>query len=43
MFADKKRIEGPILKERDKTYLLRRNIKTVQSSNKLDYIKLGPF
>ena len=43
IFADKKRIERLILKERDKIYLLRQNIKIVQSSNKLDYTKLGPF
>ena len=43
LFADRKRIEGPILKEGDKTYLLRRNIKTTRSSNKLDHTKLRPF
>ena len=43
LFADRKRIEGPILKERDKTYLLRQNIKTTRPSNKLDHTKLGPF
>ena len=29
IFADKKRIKRLILKERDKTYLLRQNIKTI--------------
>ena len=43
LFADRKRIKGPILKERDKTYLLRQNIKTTRPNNKLDHIKLGPF
>ena len=42
-FADRKRIEGPILKEGDKTYLLRRNVKTTRPSGKLDHTKLGPF
>ena len=43
LFADQKRIEGPILKEGDKTYLLRRNIKTTRPSNKLNHIKLRLF
>ena len=34
---------GPELKEGDKVYLLRKNIKTKRSSNKLDHKKLGPF
>ena len=29
--------------KRDKVYLLQKNIKTKQSSKKLDYTKLGPF
>jgi hypothetical protein len=33
----------PEFKEGDKVYLLRKNIKTKQSSNKLDYKKLGLF
>jgi len=33
----------PTLKEGDKVYLLRRNIKTKQPSDKLDHKKLGPF
>jgi hypothetical protein len=41
--ANKKRIEGPILKEGDKVYLWRRNIKTKRQSGKLDFLKLGPF
>ena len=43
LFTDRKRIEGPILKEGDKAYLLRQNIKTMRPSNKLDHTKLGPF
>ena len=43
LFADRKRIERPILKEGDKTYLLRRNIKIMRPNNKLDHIKLGSF
>lgn len=41
--ANKKRIEGPILKKGDKVYLWRRNIKTKRQSSKLDFLKLGPF
>ncbi|KAM0722089.1 hypothetical protein Q7P37_003015 [Cladosporium fusiforme] len=41
--ANKKRIEGPTLKEGDKVYLLRRNIKSKKQSKKLDAVKLGPF
>ena len=42
-YANRTRIEGPILKEGDKVYLLRRNIKSDKLSKKLDAIKLGPF
>ena len=42
-YADKKRLEGPTLKEGDKVYLLRRHIKTKRPSDKLDWKKLGPF
>ena len=42
-YADQKRLEGPTLKEGDKVYLLRRNIKTKRPSEKLDWKKLGPF
>jgi hypothetical protein len=41
--ANKKRVEGPTLKEGDKVYLWRRNIKTKRQSSKLDFLKLGPF
>ena len=42
-YANQKRVSGPTLKEGDKVYLLRRNIKTKRASNKLDVTKLGPF
>ena len=42
-YANKKRIEGPILREGDPVYLLRKNIKTKRPSKKLDHTKLGPF
>ena len=41
--ANKKRIEGPILKEGDKVYLNRKNLQTKRPSDKLDFKKLGPF
>uniref|UniRef100_A0A8H7KFJ6 RNA-directed DNA polymerase n=1 Tax=Bionectria ochroleuca TaxID=29856 RepID=A0A8H7KFJ6_BIOOC len=42
-YYDKTRLKGPILKEGDKVYLLRKNITTTRPSDKLDYKKLGPF
>jgi transposase InsO family protein len=42
-YANKKRIEGPILREGDKVYLWRKNIKTKRPNNKLDFLKLGPY
>ena len=33
----------PILKKKDKIYLLRRNIKIIRLNNKLDYTKLGLY
>jgi len=42
-YANERRIEGPILKEGDKVYLVRRNIKSDKPSKKLDAVKLGPF
>ena len=33
----------PILKKGDKVYLLRKNIKTLRLSNKLDNKKIGPY
>jgi hypothetical protein len=42
-YYDKKHNEDVILREGDKVYLLRRNIKTKRPSNKLDHVKIGPF
>src|SRR5208337_4514411 len=42
-YYNDKRIKGPSLKEGDKVYLFRRNIKTKKPSSKLNYKKLGPF
>lgn len=42
-YANKKRSVEPALKEGDKVYLLRKNIKTTRPSTKLDFKKLGPF
>jgi hypothetical protein len=41
--ANKKRSEGPDLREGGMVYLLRRNIKTKRPSDKLDHTKIGPF
>jgi hypothetical protein len=43
MHYNKKRLEGPYLREEDKVYLLRRNIKTTRPSDKLDHRKFRPF
>ena len=43
LYNHKKRKNRPQLKERDKVYLLTKNIKTKRLSKKLDYIKVGPF
>ena len=42
-YVNKKRSKGLDLKKRGMVYLLRKNIKTKQLSNKLNYTKLGPF
>ena len=42
-YYNSKRTRGPVLKKRDKTYLLKRNIKTTGLNEKLDCIKLGLF
>ena len=41
--ANKKRKISPQLKERDRVYLLIKNLKIKRLSKKLDYIKVGPF
>ena len=42
-YYDKKHQKAPKLKEGDRVYLLRKNIKTNRPSNKLDFKKLGPY
>lgn len=42
-YANKKRLEGPRLKEGDPIYLIRKNIRTKRPSATLNNIKLGPF
>jgi hypothetical protein len=43
MYYNKLKLERPRFRERDLVYLLRRNIKIIRLSNKLDYKKFGPF
>jgi hypothetical protein len=43
MYYNKSKLEGFRFRERDLIYLLRRNIKTIRPSNKLDHKKFGPF
>ena len=43
LYVNKRKDRDPTLKEGNKVYLLRRNIKTKRSSNKLDHIKLESF
>ena len=43
IYYNKKRLEGPRLQEKDKIYLLRRNIKTTRPSDKLDHRKFRSF
>jgi hypothetical protein len=43
LYVNKSRLEGPHLRGGDLVYLLRRNIKTIRSSDKLDLRKIGPF
>jgi hypothetical protein len=42
-YQNKKRKMAPQLKERDKVYLLTKNLKTRKKSKKLNYVKVGPF
>ena len=42
-YHNKHRSEEPMLKKRDKVYLLWKNIETTRSSNKLNHVKIGPF
>jgi hypothetical protein len=43
MYYNKLKLEEPRFREGDLVYLLRRNIKTIRPSNKLDYKKFGSF
>jgi hypothetical protein len=42
-YANRKRLKGLTLKEGDKVYLLRRNIRSDKPIKKLDAVKLGLF
>jgi hypothetical protein len=43
LYANKSRLEGPYLQRENLIYLLRRNIKTIRLSDKLDSKKVGLF
>jgi hypothetical protein len=43
MYYNKSKLEESRFQEKDLIYLLRRNIKTIRLSDKLDYKKFGPF
>jgi hypothetical protein len=43
MYYNKSKLERSRFREGDLVYLLRRNIKTIRPSDKLDYKKFGPF
>ena len=43
MYYNKSKFERPRFRKEDLIYLLRRNIKTIRSSNKLNHKKFGPF
>jgi hypothetical protein len=43
MYYNKLKLEGPRFREGDLVYLLRRNVKIIRFSDKLDYRKFGPF
>ncbi|RFU29059.1 hypothetical protein B7463_g7277, partial [Scytalidium lignicola] len=42
-YHDRGRLMEPAYKKGDKVYLLRRNIKTTRPSDKLDWVKMGPY
>jgi hypothetical protein len=43
MYYNKSKLERSRFREGDLVYLLRRNIKTIRPSDKLDHKKFGPF
>ena len=42
-YVNKKRKIAPLLKKRNKVYLLTKNLKTKKLSKKLNHVKIGPF
>ena len=42
-YHNRHRSEEPMLKKRDKVYLLQKNIETTRSSNKLNHVKIRSF
>jgi transposase InsO family protein len=42
-YYNQRRQETPTLKEGDRAYLLRKNLRTTRPSDKLDFVKIGPF
>jgi hypothetical protein len=43
VYYNKLKLEGPRFKKKDLIYFLRKNIKIIRPSNKLDHKKFGPF
>jgi hypothetical protein len=43
MYYNKSKLERSRFREKDLVYLLRKNIKTIRPSNKLNHKKFGPF
>jgi hypothetical protein len=43
LYINRSRLERPYLREKNLIYLLRRNIKIIRPSDKLDSKKIGPF
>ena len=43
LYYNKKRNKGIIFKKKNKVYLLRKNIKIIKPSNKLNHVKIGLF
>ena len=43
LYYNEKRNKNIIFKKKNKIYLLRRNVKTIKPSSKLDHVKIGSF
>ena len=43
LYYDKRRNKNITLKEGDKVYLLRKNVKIIKPNSKLNHVKIGPF